>query len=116
MKRIYVVQVTFPDMTSSVSTTGYDKLEDAQEFVKDRCGKLNKGDWSGTAEHDGKFTNFSIREILIYDEERLCPKCKKYFTSYPAISRKDNKTEICPECGVREAIEQCTKAQKRGII
>lgn len=38
-------------------------------------------------------------------EIQRCPKCKKEFTEYPAISRIDNETEICPECGVREAIE-----------
>lgn len=36
---------------------------------------------------------------------RLCPKCHKYYTDYPAISRVDNKTEICPECGQIEALE-----------
>lgn len=24
---------------------------------------------------------------------------------FPALSRKDNKTEICPRCGVKEAME-----------
>ena len=33
-----------------------------------------------------------------------CPKCGKEFTEYPALSRVDNETEICPECGVVEAI------------
>lgn len=38
-------------------------------------------------------------------EIQRCPKCHKEFTEYPAISRSDNETEICPECGVREAVE-----------
>lgn len=38
-------------------------------------------------------------------EERICPRCGKKYTDYPAISRKDNKTEICPQCGVEEAME-----------
>lgn len=33
-----------------------------------------------------------------------CPKCSKYYIGYPALSREDNKTEICPECGIREAL------------
>ena len=33
-----------------------------------------------------------------------CPKCGKYYVGYPALSREDNKTEVCPKCGVREAI------------
>ncbi len=34
---------------------------------------------------------------------RLCPRCKKPFVGWPAISRSDNKTEICSDCGVEEA-------------
>lgn len=41
------------------------------------------------------------RKIL---EIQRCPKCGKEFTEYPALSREDNATEICPECGVREAL------------
>ena len=36
---------------------------------------------------------------------RVCPKCGKEYNDYPAISRRDNKTLICPECGVIEALE-----------
>ena len=35
-----------------------------------------------------------------------CPKCGKYYTGHPALSRDDNKTEICPECGINEAIQR----------
>lgn len=45
-------------------------------------------------------------------EIQRCPKCKKEFTEHPAISREDNETEICPECGVREAMEAYMKATK----
>ncbi len=34
----------------------------------------------------------------------ICPKCGKAYQGYPALSRVDNKTEICPDCGVREAM------------
>ena len=47
------------------------------------------------------------RKIL---EIQCCPKCKREFTEYPALSRVDNETEICPECGVREAVEIYQKA------
>lgn len=36
---------------------------------------------------------------------RTCPMCGRQYEDYPAISRADNKTEICPECGIREALE-----------
>ena len=38
-------------------------------------------------------------------EIQRCPKCKKEFTDHPAISREDNETEICPECGATEAMQ-----------
>ena len=36
--------------------------------------------------------------------ERVCPKCGRFYREHPAISREDNSTEICPECGIREAL------------
>ena len=36
--------------------------------------------------------------------KRICPVCGREYTEYPAISRKDNKTEICPDCGQDEAL------------
>ena len=41
-------------------------------------------------------------------EERrkaICPKCSKEYVGIPALSRVDNKTYICPDCGTREALE-----------
>ena len=37
-------------------------------------------------------------------QKRECPLCGKTYTDYPALSRKDNVTEICPECGLEEAL------------
>lgn len=34
----------------------------------------------------------------------ICPKCGYEYTGRPALSRKDNRTEICPDCGMREAL------------
>ncbi len=38
------------------------------------------------------------------EKVKKCPKCGKEYTGYPAISRTDNKTEICSECGTAEAL------------
>ena len=35
----------------------------------------------------------------------VCPLCHKEYSSYPAVSRKDNKTRICPHCGIVEALK-----------
>ena len=35
----------------------------------------------------------------------VCPRCGKEYTGRPALSRADNQTPICPDCGTREALE-----------
>ena len=41
----------------------------------------------------------NIREI------RVCPLCSKAYAEPPALSRTDNETLICPDCGIRQALE-----------
>jgi predicted RNA-binding Zn-ribbon protein involved in translation (DUF1610 family) len=45
-------------------------------------------------------------EEVPYDDttEKFCPRCGKTYTDFPAISRYDNETYICPDCGVEEAM------------
>ena len=40
-----------------------------------------------------------------YSVTDVCPKCGQLYKGRPALSREDNKTLICPDCGVREALE-----------
>lgn len=35
---------------------------------------------------------------------RVCPICGRRYTERPALSRRDNATDICPECGIMEAL------------
>ena len=35
----------------------------------------------------------------------VCPRCGRSYCEPPAVSRADNKTIICPDCGTREALE-----------
>lgn len=39
------------------------------------------------------------------NEKKICPKCNHLIIGHPAISRDDNKTEICSNCGLSEAVE-----------
>ena len=43
-------------------------------------------------------------ECKVLHPARVCPFCNETYEDYPALSRTDNKTEICPTCGVREAL------------
>ena len=36
---------------------------------------------------------------------KICPRCGKAYHEQPAISRADNQTLICPDCGTRQALQ-----------
>ena len=36
---------------------------------------------------------------------RICPLCGQTYGEPPALSRTDNETLICPDCGTRQALE-----------
>lgn len=38
-------------------------------------------------------------------EKRMCPKCRRLYTEAPALSREDNETLICADCGILESLE-----------
>lgn len=35
----------------------------------------------------------------------ICPICGERYKGVGALSRKDNQTMICPDCGTREALD-----------
>ena len=39
------------------------------------------------------------------DRISICPKCGTAYIGHPALSRVNNATLICPDCGIREALE-----------
>lgn len=43
----------------------------------------------------------------------ICPSCGKEYEGYPALSRIDNKTPICSECGVKEALNEFIKHNEK---
>ena len=52
---------------------------------------------------------------------RICPVCGMENHEAPALSRVDNTTLICPDCGVREAlcsigVEEAEQEEILGII
>lgn len=47
--------------------------------------------------------------------KRRCPKCDREIVAYPALSRIDNKTEICETCGTEEAFQDAMGKEKTPI-
>lgn len=37
--------------------------------------------------------------------KNICPSCNKEYSGSPALSRKDNQSKICPDCGMLEALD-----------
>lgn len=68
--------------------------EELKSFIKN-----NFKDWN--------YDNFEDRRKKKV-QKRTCPRCGNEYLDFPALSRKDNKTEICPTCGQAEALLQYT--------
>ena len=48
-----------------------------------------------------------MKEIInLYN---TCPICGKQYTGHPALSRLDNSTLICSDCGTRQALESISE-------
>lgn len=60
---------------------------------------------------------YVIRELELhnFDIYPVCPICGEDYEEPPAISRKDNKTEICPNCGIGEAFLDFAKNIKKNL-
>ena len=73
-------------------------FEALHEVNEDRFSKNKKSILEMT-------TSEVIEEEVTEDKTyRMCPRCGRPYSDYPSISRYDDKTEICPDCGVEEAM------------
>lgn len=43
---------------------------------------------------------------------RVCPLCGAAYAEPPALSRTDNETMICPDCGTRQALDSIGISQE----
>lgn len=73
--------------------TGFTDMMDANDWINEQ---IAKGELPPVESE--------TREYFIIPDP-LCPRChKEVVGEHPAISRRDNETEICSECGTEEAI------------
>lgn len=48
---------------------------------------------------------FTLKESWVLAHFGVCPICGNKYEGYPIISRKYDKTPICHDCAVKEALE-----------
>ena len=109
--------------THTINSNEFNTLEEASKIVRNYIEQYDigsnlfsggdvyeKGNLVAKVGYNGKVWDIN-GEIIYnpYDKERReimrkCPKCNRLYSDYPAISRRDNKTEICSECGTKEAL------------
>lgn len=61
---------------------------------------------------DGVSEETFEKEVKL-EKQRICPRCGKAYTGHPALSRTDNTTEICPACGIEEALDDYFKNREK---
>lgn len=47
---------------------------------------------------------------------QTCPICGQGYTGRPALSRTDNRTLICPDCGTRQALAAIGVQNRDAVI
>ena len=52
-------------------------------------------------------------KINMNQQPRICPICGQIYHEPPALSRTDGKTQICPDCGTREALDSIGVGNKK---
>lgn len=59
-----------------------------------------------------------MKEFSSPVQEAVCPKCGRIYRDRPALSRVEGLGDICPDCGVREALQSigCSPEAQEHIL
>lgn len=101
---LHLVRSIYPDIPAVFVDTGLEYPE-IKEFVKTidnviilrprmSFNKMENKNWE-------KGDDLEKAEDCI---DTICPRCNRKITIYPALSRRDNKTYICSQCGTDKYI------------
>jgi len=108
MKKLYVIKVLYNNkivyyVSTELKTSFSLPLRTFAYNIKDAT-IYNNLDIAISDCKDLKDTSFKVCSI--------CPICNIEYSEPPAISRFDNSTEICPTCGMKEALINFIKLNK----
>lgn len=95
----------------NAATWAYEQLNKQAKFTESIDNGMQDLEAISVLDEDKEENN----EDVPYDNTtpKKCPICGKTYTDFPALSRRDNKTYICPDCGVDEAMEDYFKAMSK---
>lgn len=95
----------------NAGTWAYEELNKQAKFTESIDNGMQDLEAISVLDEDKEENN----EDVPYDNTtpKKCPICGKTYTDFPALSRRDNKTYICPDCGVDEAMEDYFKAMSK---
>ena len=96
-------------ISSKMLVCYFNHIQKDKMFNSDFNVRVMSGTVSGAKlfeKYEDALDEIQENKLSGFDVVQVCPKCKKEFYGHPAISRDDNKTKVCSECGVREALEK----------
>ena len=105
----YDVPVTLLCDTNHILNSDYSEVKvigaaaDAVDFAL--VNLCHEGDVVVTQDYGVAAMALGKKAYAIHQNGWLCPICGKEYEDYPALSRKDDMTEKCSECGTKEALE-----------
>ena len=109
MKTKYIIKGSvkhvFPDedIAYFVKVADEDVVLDNQRYQVRHCSATIEGATFYDSYQDAMDV-IRENELHGFDAFPVCPRCNKDYTEKPSISRDDNTTEICPNCGIQEAL------------
>lgn len=80
------------------------------------CDEAAMEEFNETMTSEEKAFEQSITALRAALGQRKCPVCGKLYREHPALSRKDNTTEICPACGMIEALKDAGMSEMQKDI
>lgn len=79
----------------------------AREGVMEKCGQA-----ATVADQEFATRQATTRKTRKPRKARVCPRCGGDLGRFPALSRADDETDICSECGTEEAMIAMTLHQQ----
>lgn len=80
-----------------------DNPQRIQAFAKRMTG-MDRLEWLSAAQCRKVIEGLKAMQSRQEQAGRVCPQCGRRYTEPPALPRTDNATDICPACGLKEAL------------